>query len=313
MRTRADAAWVGWGFVAEHPDFAAMCERLGVRFIGPSSEVMRRLGDKITSKQVAESSDVPVAPWSGGPVATIEDARAHAARLGYPLLIKATAGGGGRGIRRVESLEELDTAFDVGPRRGARRVRQRHRVPRDARAPGQAHRGADHRRLRRHGLAGRRARLQRAAAQPEAARGVAVALADRRAGQRGARRGGPPRRRRRVRERRHRRVPVRPSTGEFCFMEVNARLQVEHPVTELTTGVDMVKLQLHVAAGGLLEGTRRRRSATRSRRGSTPRTPTPASRRPRAGSSCSGSRPDPACASTTASRRATRSPPSSTR
>ncbi len=110
--TRAEAAWVGWGFVAERFEFVDLCDRLGVTFVGPSSAVMQRLGDKISSKLVAEAADVPVADWSGGAVDTLEDAHAHAERLGFPLMIKATAGGGGRGIRRVKSLDELDEAFE---------------------------------------------------------------------------------------------------------------------------------------------------------------------------------------------------------
>jgi acetyl/propionyl-CoA carboxylase alpha subunit len=108
----AEAAWVGWGFVAEHAEFAELCRRLGVVFIGPSPEVMRALGDKIGSKRRAEKAGIPVAPWSGGAVATLAEARAQADRLGFPLMIKATAGGGGRGIRRVRAAEELAEAFE---------------------------------------------------------------------------------------------------------------------------------------------------------------------------------------------------------
>ena len=96
---------MGWGFVAEHAEFADLCRELGIVFIGPDGDVMRRLGDKITSKLLAEQAQIPVAPWSGGPVETLAEARHHAERLGYPLLIKATAGGGGHGIRRVNSAE----------------------------------------------------------------------------------------------------------------------------------------------------------------------------------------------------------------
>ncbi|MET0903791.1 MAG: biotin carboxylase N-terminal domain-containing protein, partial [Acidimicrobiales bacterium] len=111
VAARADAAWVGWGFVAERPEFAELCERLGIVFIGPGPAVMRRLGDKIEAKRLAEQSNVPVAPWSGGPVESVEDARSSAAAIGYPLMIKATAGGGGRGIRRVDAGDELEEAF----------------------------------------------------------------------------------------------------------------------------------------------------------------------------------------------------------
>src|SRR5512133_2243355 len=112
LEARADAAWVGWGFVAEHAEFAELCERLGIVFVGPRPQSMRRLGDKISSKRPAEEAGVPVAPWSGGPVESLDDARAHAERIGYPLMVKATAGGGGRGIRRVYEADGLAAAFE---------------------------------------------------------------------------------------------------------------------------------------------------------------------------------------------------------
>ena len=110
--TRAEAVWVGWGFVSEHAAFAELCRELGVVFIGPDPETTRRLGDKIASKCLAEEAGVPVAPWSGGAVDTLDDARGHAERLGYPLMVKATAGGGGRGIRRVYAPDQLTEAFE---------------------------------------------------------------------------------------------------------------------------------------------------------------------------------------------------------
>src|SRR3954463_12775663 len=112
VETRADAAWVGWGFVAEDPAFAELCEKIGITFIGPSAEAMRRLGDKIGSKLIAEEVGVPVAPWSRGEVATLEDALRAGDEIGYPLMLKATAGGGGRGIRKVGSREELTDAYE---------------------------------------------------------------------------------------------------------------------------------------------------------------------------------------------------------
>jgi acetyl/propionyl-CoA carboxylase alpha subunit len=107
IAVNAEAVWVGWGFVAEHPQFVELCERLGIVFVGPDSAVMRLLGDKINAKRLAEEAGVPVAPWSNGPVENIEAAHEHAERIGYPLLVKAAAGGGGRGIRRVDSPEDL--------------------------------------------------------------------------------------------------------------------------------------------------------------------------------------------------------------
>ena len=119
VAARADAAWVGWGFVAEHAAFAELCQRLGIVFIGPDPNVMRRLGNKIVAKHLAERASIPVVPWSGGPVETLDDARQHAERLGYPLMFKATAGGGGRGIRTVRSAIELGEAFERGTGRSA--------------------------------------------------------------------------------------------------------------------------------------------------------------------------------------------------
>ncbi len=90
---RADAVWPGWGFVSEKAEFAELCDRLGITFIGPSAEVMRRLGDKIESKRLAERVGVPLGPWSGGPVDGLAEARTAADSVGYPLMVKATAGG----------------------------------------------------------------------------------------------------------------------------------------------------------------------------------------------------------------------------
>ena len=110
--TGADAAWVGWGFVAEDPAFAELCARLGVAFVGPSAEAMRKLGDKIGAKLIAEEAGVPVAPWSRGAVGDLDTAVRVAGEIGYPLMLKATAGGGGRGIRVITSAEQLTEAYE---------------------------------------------------------------------------------------------------------------------------------------------------------------------------------------------------------
>src|SRR5262249_59191564 len=96
-RAGVDAVWPGWGFVAEDPAFAERVVAEGMRFLGPSGEAMRALGDKIAAKQVAERAGVPVAPWSGGAVGDCDEAVQFAARLGYPVMVKAAAGGGGPG------------------------------------------------------------------------------------------------------------------------------------------------------------------------------------------------------------------------
>jgi acetyl/propionyl-CoA carboxylase alpha subunit len=111
VKTEADAVWPGWGFVAEDPAFAELCTRIGVTFIGPDAAAMRELGDKVSAKHIAEAAGVPVAEWSRGPVATLDEALRQANRIGYPLMLKAAAGGGGRGIRAVGSDHELRAAF----------------------------------------------------------------------------------------------------------------------------------------------------------------------------------------------------------
>ena len=112
VESGADAAWVGWGFVAEDPAFAELCDRIGVTFIGPDAEAMRQLGDKIGAKLIAEEVGVPVAPWSRGAVETLETAIEAAGQIGYPLMLKATAGGGGRGIRVITNESELVDAYE---------------------------------------------------------------------------------------------------------------------------------------------------------------------------------------------------------
>jgi len=254
IETRAEAVWPGWGFAAERPEFVDLCDRLGIEFIGPTAEMMRQLGDKITSKQLAERASVPVAPWSGGAVETLEAARDHAARLGYPLMIKATAGGGGRGIRRVTHEATLEEAFHSARSEaekgfgdgtvflermvsGARHVevqiiadnygtawalgvrdctiqRRNQKILEESPSPALSPR-------QRHDLEQAAIRLTQAIGYRNA--GTVEFL-------------------------------YHEPSQEFSFMEVNARLQVEHPVSEMTTGADLVKLQIHVARGGRLSG-----------------------------------------------------------
>ena len=254
LRSRADAAWVGWGFVAERPEFAELCERLGVVFIGPSACAMRRLGDKVASKRLAGELAVPLAPWSGGPVEGLDDALAHAARIGYPLLVKASAGGGGRGVRRVDRPADLGPALvsAAAEARAAfgdptlfmeRLVERARHVEVQVAADGQGGVWAlgvrDCSIQRRHQKIVEESASTALDAAGEAALKAAAARLCVAAEYRGL-------------------ATVEflldPASGTLSFMEVNARLQVEHPVTEAVTGVDLVKLQLHLAAGGRLEG-----------------------------------------------------------
>src|SRR5689334_8830342 len=252
--TGADAAWVGWGFVAEHPAFAELCESIGVTFVGPSGEAMRKLGDKIGSKLIAEEVGVPVAPWSRGEVATLEGALRAGEEIGYPLMLKATAGGGGRGIRKVGSAEELTEAYERTSQEALRAfgsgvvflerlVTGARHVEVQVIADGQGTAWA---------LGVRDCSVQRrnqkvieessspvlsaeqAAELKASAERLAVAV-----GYRGA-------------------ATVEflyhPGDELFAFLEVNTRLQVEHPITEIVCGYDLVKAQLWVASGNRLEG-----------------------------------------------------------
>src|SRR3954451_12932337 len=249
---RADAVWPGWGFVSEKADFARLCRDMDIVFIGPSPEVMERLGDKIASKVLAEEVGGPMAAWSNGPVADIAAAREHAERIGYPLMIKATAGGGGRGIRKVERPEDLAESFERASSEGAKTAGDatvfmeraisggRHvevQVVADATGDVWTLGVRDCSVQRRNQkVLEESASTALDADQEQLLRDSAAALA-RAAGY------------------------VNAGTVEFLyepkerllsFLEVNTRLQVEHPVTEMTTGLDIVKLQLHVAMGGRL-------------------------------------------------------------
>ena len=250
----ADAVWPGWGFVAENPEFVRMCDRIGVQFVGPTAAAMDLLGDKIAAKRVAESADVPVVPWSRDPVQTADEALDHARRIGFPVVLKAAAGGGGRGIRVVREESELASAFD------------------SARAEAASAFGDTTIFVEAQIIGGRHLEVQVAADTA----GTVWTL--------GLRDCSVQRRRQKVLEesaavdiddalqqrildaarRLCRAVEYtnvgtveflfQPATGDFYFLEVNTRLQVEHTVTEAVTGVDLVKLQLDIAAGAELTG-----------------------------------------------------------
>ncbi len=250
----ADAVWVGWGFVSERASFAQRCEDAGITFIGPSAETIRRLGDKVTSKRIAEEADVPVVPWSGGPVESVEDAAEHASRLGFPVVLKASAGGGGRGIRVVREPDELASALESAQSEaklafGDPTVFMEEFLPAARHvevqiiADGQGTTWA---------VGVRDCSVQRrnqkvleesasTALTPEKEqeiRAAAIRLAE----ASGYRNAGTIE------------FLVDTDGSRFLFMEVNTRLQVEHCVTEATTGLDLVKMQIHVAEGGRLTG-----------------------------------------------------------
>ena len=254
LASGADAAWVGWGFVAEDPAFAELCERIGITFIGPSADAMRKLGDKIGSKLIAEEVGVPVAPWSRGAVDTLDAAIAKANEVGYPVMLKATAGGGGRGIRVIRDDDEMRDAYQRTSEEAARAfgsgvvflerlVTGARHVEVQVIADGQGTAWALG--VRDCSVQRRNQKVIEESASPVLAPDQAAELkasAERLALAVGYKGAGT--------------VEFLYHPGEklFAFLEVNTRLQVEHPITEIATEFDLVKAQLHVASGGRLEG-----------------------------------------------------------
>jgi acetyl/propionyl-CoA carboxylase alpha subunit/acetyl-CoA carboxylase carboxyltransferase component len=250
---RADAVWPGWGFLAEDPSFVERLESAGIVFLGPRAETMRALGDKIMSKKLAEAAGVPVAPWSGGPVEA-DELRSTAEKIGYPLMIKATAGGGGRGIRRVESTDEIEAAFRSASSEAA------HAFGDGALFLESCLDGARH------------VEVQMAA--DTHGRVLALGVRDcsvQRRHQKVIEETPPPRLPSELRaemcgasvrlleQMRYSGVAtvefLLTAEPRFCFLEVNPRLQVEHGVTELLSDFDLVKAQIRIARGEHLPET----------------------------------------------------------
>ncbi len=248
-QARADAVWVGWGFVAEDSVFADLVEANGITFIGPSGEAMRKLGDKIGSKLIAEEVGVPVAPWSRGGVDTLDDALAAAAEIGYPLMLKATAGGGGRGIRKVagdddlidayqRTRDEAERAFGSGVVFLEKLVTGARHVEVQVIADGQGTAWALG--VRDCSVQRRNQKVIEESASPLLTREQADELkasAERLALAVGYSGAGTVE------------FLYHPGDQAFAFLEVNTRLQVEHPITEVTNDFDLVKAQIRVAAG----------------------------------------------------------------
>ena len=255
--TGAEAIHPGYGFLSENEDFAAACAKAGIVFIGPSPEAIAAMGDKSAAKRLMEKAGVPLVPGYHGENQDPAFLQKEADKIGYPVLIKASAGGGGKGMRIVDGRAGLRRGARIGQARGEIRVRRRPRADREVPRAAAPHRSAGVRRHARQRRLPLRARLLGAAPPPEGARGGARARPDRRRGARqmgeaavaAAKSIGTP-------------APARSSSspaqdGTFYFMEMNTRLQVEHPVTEMITGLDLVKWQL---------ARRRRRAAAAASR-----------------------------------------------
>ena len=250
--TDAEAIHPGYGFLAENATFAEICRACSIRFIGPSPEVIRLLGDKVRARELARKADVPLLPGSDGAVRDEAEARSVADTLGYPVLLKASLGGGGRGIRVVWDPDSLATAVRTCQSEAAaafgsseiyleRYVEGARHVEVQVLADSRGHTihlgerdcsiQRRHQKLleetpcpgltdaTRRELTAAAIRLCRAAGYESA--GTVEFLLDRQ--------------------------------NRFYFLEVNTRIQVEHPVTEMVTGVDLVRAQIQIAAGEPLE------------------------------------------------------------
>ncbi len=247
VEAEADAVWPGWGFVAEDPEFADLVVASGLRFLGPSGDVMRALGDKIDAKRVAEKSGVPVLAWSGAVVTDPAEAAAVAARIGYPVVIKAAAGGGGRGIRMVESEADIETSFrsaaaEARSAFGDDRLFVERRLPRgrhiEVQFAADSHGNSMSLGCRDCSIQRRHQKVVEEAPPPGLPGAFLAQLESAAIGlvtQVGYVGVGT--------------VEFLVSAGEFFFLEVNPRLQVEHGITEELTGIDLVQLQIRIARG----------------------------------------------------------------
>ena len=245
--TGAEAVHPGFGFLSENAAFARMCEKCGVTFIGPPPSAMEQMGDKSQAKAVMKAAGVPVIPGSDGEIASLEEARRIAEEIGYPVMIKASAGGGGRGIRRVDTEAQLEAAITAARQEAASFfgddgvylekfiVNPRHV---EIQVIADNFGNVVHLGERDCSLQRRNQKMIEECPCPvmtpslrkamgEAAVRAAMACGYRSVGT----------------------VEFLLEGKEFYFMEMNTRIQVEHPITEMVTGIDLVKNQLRIAAG----------------------------------------------------------------
>ena len=246
--TNADAIHPGYGFLSENADFAERVEQSGFTFIGPRAETIRMMGDKVEAIKAMKAAGIPCVPGSDGPLTTDPDEiRATAERIGYPVIIKAAGGGGGRGMRVVRSADEVVDAVRL-TKTEARQAFGNDMVymekfletPRhiEIQVLSDKHGNAIHLGERDCSLQRRHQKVMEEAPAPgiseeqRNAIGAVCVEACKRIGYHGA---GT--------------FEFLYENGEFYFIEMNTRVQVEHPVTEMVTGVDIVREQIRIAAG----------------------------------------------------------------
>ena len=245
--TGAEAIHPGYGFLSENARFAEMVEAHGLTFIGPTAEHIRMMGDKIAAKDAMRSLGVPLVPGSPGALASIEEAREVADQILYPVLIKAAAGGGGRGMKVARSADELEEAWQVARTEakaafGDDAVYMEKYLDRPRHIEMQVladnHGNVVHLGERDCSLQRRHQKLVEEAGSPvltaadREALGTTVTAALKQLGYRNA---GT--------------LEFLWQDGQFAFIEMNTRLQVEHPVTEMVCNIDLVKEQIRIAAG----------------------------------------------------------------
>jgi pyruvate carboxylase subunit A len=243
-----DALHPGYGFLSENPVLAEICARRGIRFIGPSAEVIRQMGDKIEARKAMIKAGIPVIPGSDGNLANVEEARQLANKIGYPVMLKATNGGGGRGIRRCNSEDELIRNYERVVSEAAKAfgkpevflekcvVNPKH-IEVQVLADSQGN--AVHLFERDCSIQRRNQKLIEIAPSPQltrAQRDYIGGLAVQAAKTVGYENAGTV-------------EFLLDSDNNFYFMEMNTRLQVEHTVTEQITGIDIVQEQIRVASG----------------------------------------------------------------
>ena len=253
--TNADAIHPGYGFLSEAPNFASIVEEHGIRFIGPTADHIALMGDKIASKATMKAAGLQVVPGSDGPVANESQARKMADQIGYPVLIKASAGGGGHGMKLVEQPSELsdalnqarfearsyfgnDTVYLEKFLTGPRHVEVQVIADNDGNV---IHLGErDCSLQRRHQKILEEAGSPALSAEQRDRLGAVVCDAVAKVGYCNA---GT--------------IEFLFEGGEFYFMEMNTRLQVEHPVSEMITGIDIVREQIRIASGAPLDVTQK--------------------------------------------------------
>ena len=253
--TGADAVHPGYGFLSENARFAEIVEAHNMAFIGPTAEHIRIMGDKITAKDTVKKAGIPVVPGSDGGVNSYKEAQKVAQKVGFPLLVKAAAGGGGRGMRLAETPDDLEEALSSAQQEaiaafgdGAVYLERYLTGPRhiEIQVLADTHGNVVHLGERDCSLQRRNQKVLEEAPSPTLTAkerekiGKIVAKAIKKIGYRGA---GT--------------IEFLYEKGEFFFIEMNTRLQVEHPVTEEITGIDLVREQIRVADGQPLNYTQK--------------------------------------------------------